>query len=84
MEKFAILLFSVCIAVILLRLLLIPVSAALRLLLHSVCGLLCLWLLNSVGHATGLFLPVNSVTASVAGFGGLPGIAVIALLAWMK
>ena len=84
MEKFAILLFSVCIAVILLRLLLIPVSAALRLFLHYFCGLLCLWLLNSVGHATGLFLPVNSVTASVAGFGGLPGIAVIALLAWMK
>ena len=39
-----------------------------------------LWLLNAVSGYTGIFLPVNAVTSAIAGFLGLPGIALIALL----
>ncbi|HCP71252.1 MAG TPA: SigmaK-factor processing regulatory BofA, partial [Clostridiales bacterium] len=46
----------------------------------SGCGFLCLWLLNSVSAFTGAYFPINAVTVLVAGFLGLPGIGVMALL----
>ena len=48
---------------------------------NSGCGLLCLWLLNSVTGFTGIFFPINAVTVLTAGFLGLPGIGILALLA---
>ena len=45
--------------------------------IHWVCGFVCLWLVNL---ETAL-LPVNSVTVLTAGMLGLPGIAVLAILA---
>ena len=83
MEKFVTLLIPCLIAVILFRLLLIPMKAALKLGIHSGCGFLCLWLLNSVSGFTGILFPINAVTVLTAGFLGLPGIGILALLAVM-
>ena len=80
MEKFTPVFFLTFAAFLLLRLLLIPVRGILRFGIHSGSGLLCLWLLNAVSSFTGLLLPLNAVTVAVAGFGGLPGIAAMALL----
>ena len=83
MEEIAILLIPAMMAVILVRLLLIPMKRFFKLGIHSACGFACLWLLNLVTPFTGIFFPINAVTVLTAGFLGLPGIAIMALLAVM-
>ena len=80
MEKFVTLLVPALMALILIRLLLLPVRWILKLGIHSGCGFLCLWLLNTVSGFTGIALPVNAITVLIAGFLGIPGIGLIALL----
>ena len=80
MENFVMLLIPALLLVLLLRLLLIPMKLVFKLLLHSGCGFLCLWLLNTVSGFTGFYLPVNAVTVFIAGFLGIPGIALITVL----
>ena len=81
MERFVILLIPALLAVVLIRLLLLPVKGILKIFFHSGCGFLCLWLLNTVSSFTGIVFPMNGVTVVIAGFLGLPGIGLLALLA---
>ena len=67
----------------LLRLLFLPVKLIWKLLVNSLCGFACLWSLNTAGGVTGLYLPINAVTVLIAGFFGLPGVGVIAVLELM-
>ena len=80
MENFVALLIPALLAVFLIRLLLMPLRLIFKLLIHSGCGFLCLWLLNTVSGFTGIYLPINAVTSAIAGFLGIPGIGIIALL----
>ena len=80
MENFVTILIPILLSIILIRMLLFPMKLVFKLGIHSACGFLCLWLLNCVSGFTGIYLPVNAVTVAVAGFLGLPGIALIALL----
>ena len=80
MEQFVTLLIPALLALVAVRLLLIPMKFIFKLLIHSACGFLCLWLLNTVSGFTGLLFPINAVTAAIAGFLGLPGIAMLALV----
>ena len=80
MENFVTLLIPALLAVFLMRMLLLPMKLAFKLVIHSGCGFLCLWLLNSVSGFTGICLPVNAITVAIAGFLGLPGIGIVALL----
>ena len=79
MEKFVTLLIPALVALVLVRLLLMPMKLIFKVGIHSGCGFLCLWLLNSVAGFTGAYFPINAVTVLVAGFLGLPGIGVLAL-----
>ena len=83
MEKFTALLVPALLAVMFVRLMLIPMKWIYRIGIHSICGFACLWLLNSISAITGIFFPINAVTILVAGFLGIPGMAVMALLAVM-
>ena len=80
MENFVTLMIIVLMTVFLIRMLLAPMKLIFKLAIHSVCGFLCLWLLNTVSGFTGIYLPVNAVTVAIAGFLGIPGITLIALL----
>ena len=80
MENFAVLLVPALMLCILLRLIALPIRWFWKLSINSACGFLCLWLLNSVATVTILYFPVNAVTVVVAGFLGLPGIGVLALV----
>ena len=80
MEKTAIFLIPILMAVILVRLLLKPVRLGIKLAAHSACGFLCLWLLNWVAPFTGIYLPVNPATILSGGLLGIPGICIVALL----
>ena len=80
MENFAALLVPALLLLLLLRLISLPVKLGWKLLLNSGCGFLCLWLLNSISGFTGIRFPINGITAVVAGFLGLPGIGLLAML----
>lgn len=83
MENFAAILIPIVLLGILLRLLVLPIRWCWKLILNSACGFACLWLLNSVSGFTGLYFPINYVTAILAGFLGLPGIGLLAVLQWV-
>ena len=80
MENFLVLLIPALLTLVLIRLIFLPLQGLLKLILHACLGLVCLGLLNSVSGLTGLYLPVNAVTVLIAGFLGVPGIGIIALL----
>lgn len=81
METFVTLLIPAILAIVLIRLLLMPLKLGFKIAIHCACGFVCLWLLNSVSGFTGIFFPINAVTVLVSGVLGLPGIAVLAILA---
>lgn len=80
MENFVSFLIPMLLLSFLLRLLVMPIRWFWKLFLNSGCGFVCLWLLNSVSGFTGLYFPINSVTALIAGFLGLPGIGILAIV----
>lgn len=81
METFVTLFIPALLTLLLVKTLLLPLRGLWKLGIHAAFGLLCLWLLNSVSVFTGVYLPVNAVTVLLAGFLGVPGIGIIALLA---
>ena len=81
MKKIVTLLIPALTAVLLVRALLMPLRSILKIAIHSGCGFLCLWLLNSVSSFTGIAFPMNAVTVLTAGILGLPGIGLLAALA---
>ena len=80
MENFVTTGILVLFAILLIRLLLFPMKLLAKLAVHSACGFFWLWILNTVSGFTGIFLPVNAITVAIAGFLGLPGIGLVALL----
>lgn len=81
METFVTLLIPAVLAIVLIQLLLMPLKLGFKIAIHCACGFVCLWLLNSVSGFTGIFFPINAVTVLVSGVLGLPGIAILAVLA---
>ena len=57
MEKFVTLLIPALVALVLVRLLLMPMKLIFKIGIHSGCGFLCLWLLNSVADSRGRISP---------------------------
>ena len=80
MENFVTVAILILFAFALIRLLLLPMKLLYKLAIHSACGFFCLWILNRVSDLTGFLLPINAITVAIAGFLGLPGIGLIALL----
>lgn len=80
MENIAALVIPVLLLVLTFRIIILPIKWFWKIGVNSLCGFLCLWLLNSVAGFTGLYFPINAVTALVAGFLGLPGIGLLALV----
>ena len=80
MENILSVLIPVVLVLLLLRIMILPVRLGFKLLINGACGFLCLWLLNWISGFTGVYFPINPITAAVAGFLGLPGIALLALV----
>ena len=80
MENFAVLVLPILLLCLLIRLMALPIKLGWKLLINSVCGFLCLWLLNAISGFTGILFPINAVTAITAGFLGLPGIGLLAVM----
>lgn len=80
MEKITALIIPVLLTILLIRALLLPIRLIFKLFIHGSCGLICLWLLNSIAPYSGVLFPINTVTVLIAGFLGAPGIGLMALL----
>lgn len=66
------------------RLLVLPLKFALQLIGNAVVGVVLLILFNAVGAFWGFHLPLNPVTAVIAGMLGVPGILLlVALKYWV-
>lgn len=83
MEQIVAFIIPALLAVLLVRAMLLPMKLMAKVGIHSLFGFACLWLLNLTAPFTGVALPVNGVTVLLAGFLGLPGIALMAILAMM-
>ncbi len=57
-----------------------PLKMILRLVLNSVIGGILLLLINYFGQSAGLFIPLNILTACIAGILGLPGVVMLLFL----
>ena len=79
MEDFVNILIPAALAFGFLRLCVLPMKWIWKLGVNSLCGFACLWLLNLISGFTGIFFPINLVTAAIAGFLGIPGIALLCL-----
>ena len=65
------------------RLLLVPLRLIIRLLYNGIIGGVLLWLVNLVGGAFGILIPINPITALAAGFLGVPGVVLLILLQYL-
>ena len=57
------------------RILLLPMKLLLKLTVNSLVGGMFLVLINIAGTGAGIVMPVNVITAVIAGVLGLPGVA---------
>ena len=80
MENYVSIFIPLALLAVLLRILVLPVRWFWKIFVNSACGFVCLWLLNSIAAFTGILFPVKSVTVLIAGFLGLPGIILLAIL----
>lgn len=55
-----------------------------RLLINGFLGGLLLLIFNVIGEKLGFAIPLNPITAVLAGFTGIPGVLVMALLAYLS
>lgn len=51
-----------------------PIKVLIKLLINGALGALVLWGINSFGGAFNIQVPINGITALIAGFLGIPGI----------
>lgn len=80
MENFAVFIIPALVGLALLRLLMLPIRLAIKLLIHAAGGLLCLWMLNTLAPITGFVFPINAVTVLTAGVLGIPGLLLLAAM----
>ena len=79
MEQFADLAIPVLLIICFIRLCYAPLKLGVKLIVNGAGGFACLWLLNLISGYTGVYFPINLVTVLIAGFLGLPGIALLGL-----
>lgn len=75
--------FGVLLLYVVARLLVVPLKFILRLLINAGVGLLLLAVFNLIGEFFDLYLPINPITALVAGFLGIPGIVLLLALQYL-
>lgn len=79
MENFLSILIPAALILMFARLCLAQVKWVWKLGINSLSGFVCLWLLNLISGFTGVLLPINFVTALIAGFLGIPGIILLVI-----
>ena len=79
MENIIALIVPVLIAVLVFKLLFSQVKLIWKILVNSLSGFVCLWLLNLASGITGIVFEINFITTLIVGFLGIPGIILLVL-----
>lgn len=79
MENILTLLIPIVVGVLLIKVFVSQVGCLVKLLVNSLSGFVCLWLLNLLSGITGIIFQINFVTALLVGFLGIPGIILLVL-----
>lgn len=82
-EKIALGLVLLFLAVVCLRLFATPLKLAVKVLANSALGFGALWLLNLTTPVTGLALGLNVFNAVIIGILGVPGLGMLLLVQWV-
>ena len=61
-----------------------PFKILINLIINGVAGGLLLFLINLVGNNFGLVIPINGVTALIAGFLGIPGVLFLIIVNFLR
>jgi inhibitor of the pro-sigma K processing machinery len=65
------------------RIFIIPIRFVVRMIFNGVIGGVLLWLTNLGGRFIGIAVPVNPITALIAGFLGVPGVVLVIILQYL-
>lgn len=84
MENILALIIPVLIAVLVFKLLFSQVKLIWKILVNSLSGFVCLWLLNLASGITGIVFEINFITTLIVGFLGIPGIILLLIGQFMK
>lgn len=72
--------FGVILLYLLAKVFFVPLKITAKLVFNGVIGGIVLWLINFVGSFFSFAVPINPITALVAGFLGIPGVILIIVL----
>ena len=61
-----------------------PFKILFNLIINGVMGGILLFLINLVGSKFGLVIPINAITALIAGFLGIPGVLFLVILNYFR
>ncbi|MEG1257124.1 pro-sigmaK processing inhibitor BofA family protein [Clostridium sp.] len=61
-----------------------PLKILLNLIINGITGGILLWLINLIGSNFGLVIPINAVTALIAGILGIPGVLFLIILNYIR
>ena len=70
-------------ALLLLRIMALPIRLVFKLLINTACGCALLFLFNAFSEATGFTMPINLVTAAAVGLLGLPGFGLLLMVRFL-
>ena len=84
MENILALIIPVLIAVLVFKLLFSQVKLIWKILVNSLSGFVCLWLLNLASGITGIVFEINFITTLIVGFLGIPGIILLLIGQFLK
>lgn len=79
MENILTLIVPIFVGFIALKFFMSQVGCLWKLLVNSLSGFVCLWLLNLLSGITGIVFEINFLTALLVGFLGIPGIILLAI-----
>lgn len=61
-----------------------PLKVLINLIINGVMGAVLLYLINFIGGNFGLVIPINAVTALIAGILGIPGVLFLIILNYIR
>lgn len=62
------------------KVMLVPLRYLVKLIANGIIGGILLWIINIVGAGFSIHVPINVVTALIAGFLGIPGVVLLIAL----
>ena len=84
MENILALIIPIVIGFLVLKFVMSQIGCLWKLIVNSLSGFLCLWLLNLAAGITGIVFEINLITCLLVGFLGIPGILLLLVFQFLR